>query len=100
MGRSREGGRNEVGADDKTDFGAKPPMGLVILLLSGFHVLCCGLPLLLVSGVSLATVFPSWPVIGGLLAVLGLIGFLWYVRKGCATCPGNPRGFRSGRCSR
>ncbi|KGB55091.1 hypothetical protein FG91_01501 [Sphingopyxis sp. LC81] len=81
--------RNEVDPSDNTDFSAKPPMGFTILLLSAFHVLCCGLPLLLLSGVSLATLFPSWPVIGGILAVLGVVAFVWYLRKGCATRPGN-----------
>lgn len=81
--------RNEVDPSDTTDFGAKPPMGLTITLLAALHVLCCGLPLLLLSGVSLATIFPSWPVIGAVVAVLGIVGFVWYLRKGCATCPGN-----------
>lgn len=83
--------RNEVDPSDTTDFGAKPPMGLTIVALSALHFVCCGLPLLLLSGVSLATLFPSWPVIGGIVAVLGVVGFVWYLRKGCATCPGNPR---------
>lgn len=85
---------NEVDPTDETDFAAKPPMGTVIALLSVFHFLCCGIPLLLLSGVSLATIFPSWPVIGGGIAMLGIVGFVWYLRKGCATCPGNPK-----RCS-
>lgn len=92
MERSGEGGRNEVGPDDRTDFGAKPPMGLTILVLSAFHFLCCGIPLLLLSGVSLAALFPSWPVTGGILAVLGIVGFLWYVRKGRAARQGRPSG--------
>lgn len=78
--------RNEVDPDDDTDFAAKPPMGFVVTFLAGLHVLCCGLPLLLLSGVSLATIFPSWPVIGGIIAVLGFAGFVWYLRNGCATC--------------
>ncbi len=80
--------RNEVEPSDTTDFGAKPPMGFTITLLSLFHVLCCGLPLLLLSGVSFPTLFRSWPVIGAVMAVLGVLGFVWYLRKGCATCPG------------
>ncbi len=58
------------------------------------HLLCCGLPLLLLSGVSLSFLFPSWPIIGALLAVLGAIGFAWYLKRGCATCPQN-----EGRCT-
>jgi hypothetical protein len=57
------------------------------------HLLCCGLPLLILSGISLAFVRPSWPVIGAVLAALGVIGFVWYLKRGCATCPGN-----EGRC--
>lgn len=60
-----------------------------ILLFAVLHVLCCGIPLLVLSGVSLAFVAPYWPVAAGLLALLGLIGFTWYVRRGCATCPRN-----------
>lgn len=51
------------------------------------HVLCCGLPLLVLSGVSVGFLFPRWPVIGVVLAVLGLVGFVWYFKRGCATCP-------------
>ena len=58
------------------------------------HLLCCGLPLLLLSGVSLSFVLPSWPIIGALLAVIGAIGFAWYLKRGCATCPRN-----EGRCT-
>lgn len=83
--------RNEVDAADPTDFEARPPMGFVFVALTALHVLCCGLPLLLLSGVSLATIFPSWPVIGVVLAMLGVVGFVWYLRKGCASCPGNPK---------
>lgn len=42
---------NEVDPSDRTDFGASPPMATTIALLSVLHVLCCGLPLLLLSGV-------------------------------------------------
>ncbi len=87
--------RNEVDPSDTIDYGAKPPMALTIGLLSVLHVLCCGLPLLLLSGVSVATIFPSWPVVGSILAVLGAVGFVWYLRKGCATCPGNSKACRA-----
>lgn len=90
--------RNEVEPTDKTDFAAKPPMAATIAVLSLFHFVCCGIPLLLLSGVSLATIFPSWPVTGGGIAVLGIIGFVWYLRKGCASCPGNTKRCRGLKC--
>ena len=82
---------NEVDPTDKTDFAAEPPMVTTIAVLGIFHFLCCGIPLLLLSGVSLATIFPSWPALGGGMAAIGVIGFVWYLRKGCATCPGNSK---------
>ncbi len=66
----------------------------VVAVLAIAHLLCCGLPLLLLSGASLSFVFPSWPIIGALLAVVGAIGFAWYLKRGCATCPQN-----EGRCT-
>ncbi|TDX28381.1 hypothetical protein DFO67_11081 [Modicisalibacter xianhensis] len=63
-------------------------------LFCGLHLLCCGIPLLLLSGVSLAFLFPIWPVVGGVVAVIGVIGFIWYLKRGCATCPRN-----EGRCA-
>lgn len=89
--------RNEVDATDNTDHAAEAPMGLAVTLIAGLHVLCCGLPLLLLSGVSLATIVPSWPVLGATLALLGIVGFVWYLRKGCATCSGNPKRCRKHR---
>jgi hypothetical protein len=67
---------------------------LPIALFAGLHLLCCGIPLLLLSGVSLAFLVPSWPVVGSVVAVIGVIGFIWYLKRGCATCPRN-----EGRCS-
>lgn len=64
-----------------------------VALFAVLHLLCCGLPLLLLSGVSLSFVAPSWPIVGGALAALGVIGFVWYLKRGCATCPRN-----EGRC--
>lgn len=58
------------------------------------HLLCCGIPLLMFSGLSLTFLAPHRPFIGGVLAVLGLVGFVWYLKRGCATCPRN-----EGRCS-
>lgn len=59
------------------------------ILFAVLHVLCCGIPLLLLSGVSLAFLVPSWPVVGAVFAVLGVVGFLWYLKRGCPTCPRN-----------
>jgi hypothetical protein len=67
---------------------------LPIALFAGLHLLCCGIPLLLLSGVSLAFLVPDWPVAGGVVAVIGVIGFIWYLKRGCATCPRN-----EGRCA-
>lgn len=88
----------EVDPTDKTDFAAKPPMVTTIAVLGIFNFLCCGIPLLLLSGVSLATIFPSWPAFGGGIAALGMLGFIWYLRKGCATCPGNGKQCSGRRC--
>lgn len=94
------GQRNEVDTFDTTDFGAKAPMGLTIVALTALHFVCCGLPLLLLSGVSLATLVPSWPVMGGVLAVLSVVGLIRYLGKGCATCPENQKWGDRGACSR
>lgn len=79
--------RNEVNATDKTDHAAETPMGFAVMLIAGLHVLCCGLPLLLLSGVSLATISPSPLMLGVILALIGIVGFIRYRRKGCAACP-------------
>ncbi|MBA9079083.1 hypothetical protein [Rufibacter quisquiliarum] len=71
-------------SENKSSWGM---VGLFALL----HLICCGLPLLLLSGLSL--LMPSWPVIGIAVAVLGIVGFIWYLKRGCATCPRN-----EGRC--
>jgi hypothetical protein len=76
---------------DTTDHAAAAPVGVVVALIAGLHVLCCGLPLLLLSGVSLATIFPSWPVIAVMIALRGIGGVTRYLRKGCATCIGTPK---------
>lgn len=62
----------------------------LVALFAMLHLLCYGIPLLILSGVSLGLVFPRWPVIGVALAV---VGFVWYLKRGCATCPRN-----EGRC--
>jgi hypothetical protein len=61
------------------------------------HLLCCGIPLLLLSGVSLSFIAPHWPWVGAGLAILGLVGFVWYLKRGCATCPRNEGRCRKGR---
>jgi hypothetical protein len=68
--------------------------GAGVAVFAVLHLLCCGIPLLLLSGVSLAFVRPAWPVISVMFAVLGIAGFVWYLKRGCATCPRN-----EGRCS-
>lgn len=69
--------RNEVEATDSTDHAAKPPMGFAIALIAGLHALCCGIPLLLVSGVSLAAIFAYWPIIGAGLGFVTAGMFIW-----------------------
>ena len=73
---------------------SKSGSGRGIVVFALLHFACCGLPLLLLSGVSLAFLAPYWPVAAGILAVLGAVGFVWYIRRGCATCPRN-----EGRCA-
>lgn len=48
------------------------------LVMAVLVVVCCALPLLLLSGISLAVLVPSWRVIGIVLAVLGGLGVIWY----------------------
>lgn len=78
--------RNEVEPSDLTDHSADAPLALPIVALSALHVLCCGLLPLLLSGVSIASIFPFSPMIGGFLALLGLAGFVWYRKKRGAAC--------------
>lgn len=68
----------------------------LIGLFAALHLLCCGIPLLLLSGLSLAFLVPSWPVIGSMLALLSGVGFVWYLRRGCATCPRKEGGCEPG----
>ena len=62
--------RNEVEATDATDHSATAPMGLVVFLIAALHVLCCGLLLPLLAGLSAGAIFSSWPAIGAMLALL------------------------------
>ena len=77
---------NEVDPSDKTDFAAKPPMGTVIAVLSGFHFLCCGIPLMVASGVSLSSLLPSPTVVGALVAMAASAWLIRHLRSGCRTC--------------
>lgn len=64
-----------------------------IIIFAVAHMLCCGIPLLILSGVSIVAFFKSNAAIAIGLAVLGVVGFVWYLKRGCATCPRN-----EGRC--
>lgn len=61
---------NEIAPDDTTDYAAKPPMAVVIGVLALFHFVCCALPPLILSSVSLVTLLPSGPVMVVLLILL------------------------------
>ncbi len=50
---------------------------LGILAFAVLHLLCCGIPLLLASGFSLAFLKPHWPVLGVAIAVMSIVGFAW-----------------------
>jgi hypothetical protein len=67
------------------------------ILFAILHLFCCGIPLLLLSGVSLAFLIPTWPVVGAIFAIVGIIGFIWYLKRGCPTCPRNEGGC-NGNC--
>ena len=72
-------------------------MALTIIVLGALHALCCGLPLLLLSGVSLTAILPTSPISGVILAVLGLVGLGWHLQKGCAKRPGTAMQCGQGR---
>lgn len=61
----------------QSDHTRGPGMLVAVLLL-----VCCALPFLLASGVSLAVLGQYWPVLGAALAVAGVAGFIWYVKRG------------------
>jgi hypothetical protein len=71
----------------RTNAGTKAVALFVVL-----HLLCCGVPLLVLSGVSLSFVFPSWPLIGAVLAIIGIVGL-----SGISST-GAPRPRNEGRC--
>lgn len=62
------------------------------ILLGVVLLVCCALPLLLVSGVSLAFIQPYWPAASAMLGVAGVVGFIWYLKRGW---PRVPRGGRT-----
>lgn len=70
----------EIGGDDLVPRGT-------FLLFTTLHILCCGVPLLLLSVIYLAFLVALWPVAGAILAVVGVIGFARHLKRGCATCP-------------
>ena len=61
------------------DHEAKPSRGT--LAMAVLVVVCCAIPLLLLSGISLAAFVPSWRVVGVVLAVIGGIGLIWYLKR-------------------
>lgn len=56
----------------------------IFILFAALHVIRCGLPLLLLSGVSFHFLLPTWPIVGGVLVLLGMVGFALYTRRGCS----------------
>lgn len=89
--------RNEVEASDLTDHSAEAPMTLTIVVLGTLHALCCGLPLLLLSGFSLNTLLPASPVTGLILAALGVAGIAWSFKARCSTRSDNSLFCRSAK---
>jgi hypothetical protein len=61
----------------------------VVAFFAVLHALCCGVPLLLLSVVSFQFLVPWWPLVCTTLMVLGVVGFIWYRKRGCATGPRN-----------
>lgn len=57
----------------------KPRGGM--LAMAVLVVVCCALPLLLLSGISLAALVPSWRVVGVVMAVIGGVGVIWYLKR-------------------
>jgi hypothetical protein len=63
----------------------RPGIVAAVLVL----ICCAAIPLLLLSGVSLAFLAPYWPLAGVALALLGIIAFIWYVKRGWPKGPRN-----------
>lgn len=57
-----------------------------VVLLAVLYMVCCGLPLLLLSSISLASIYAHWPVLAAALVVLGAVGFAWVRKRSCSTC--------------
>ncbi len=71
-----------------------------VLLFAALHLLCCGIPLLILSGISLAFLKDRWPVVAIVLAAVGVVGFIWFLKRGCSTCPRNEGRCLGNRCER
>jgi hypothetical protein len=98
FGKSRRENVPDLNAHRREDVSAEAngdgrSAGMAFGIVAVAHFIFCCLPLLLLSGVSLAFIAPYWPLAAGVLAVMGVIGFVWYFKRGCATCPRN-----EGRC--
>lgn len=52
------------------------------ILLAAVLLLCCAIPFLLASGVSIVFIKPYWPLAGSALAIAGAVAFIWYVIRG------------------
>ena len=76
------------------EYTSKEGVGKGVWLFAIAHMLCCGVPLLILSGVSIFTLLKTHVIISISLALLGIIGFIWYLKRGCATCSRN-----EGRCT-
>ena len=67
----------------------EPARGTALLVVAVLHLICCGLPFLLLSGVSLGFLTPYWPVAAGGLALLGVVGFARHLKHGLTSCSRN-----------
>ena len=79
---------NEILPGDPTGYSAPPPIATVIGVLALFHLVCCGLALLLLSGVSLAALYPSPQVLGLLAFTLVAFAFNCIRARSCAWSDG------------
>ncbi len=61
-----------------TDRTSDKATGMVLVMV--LHLICCGLPLFLLSGGSLAFLAPSWPIATG-ITVLGVVGLGWHLHR-------------------
>ena len=58
--------------------------GVSVALFAVLLIVCCGLPFLLLSGISLAAFRSKWPLIAGAVASVSVVMFASYRRRGCA----------------